>query len=144
MEQYLVPVYITYTASALLLTAGLARTLYRNGAVFLKDEFEDRPELAEAVNRMLVTGFYMFNLGYAFFLMQAHGAADATEAFEVLAKKLGLLLVSMAVTHFLNMFVIHRIGNRRRQRLLPPPVAPQGWTQPFEAFTNPGPNVTPA
>lgn len=106
--------------------------------MFLKDTFPERGDLADAVNRLLVTGFFMLNLGYAFFLMQADisdepGRSEATRAFEVLAQKLGLLLVSLAVIHFVNLAVFHRIGGRRRQRLLPPPAAPQTTTQPFPA-----------
>jgi hypothetical protein len=124
---YLVPVYATYLVAAIGLVAWLAITLYRNGAVFLDDVFPDRPEMARAVNHLLVTGFAMFNLGYGFFLMTTSEAVDATEAFEVLARKLGILLVSLAVFHFGNMIVLHKIAASRRQRDLVPPIAPQRW-----------------
>lgn len=55
-NDYLIPVYAAYTACALVLTAALARTFFRNGALFLEDVFDERPQLAAAVNRLLVTG----------------------------------------------------------------------------------------
>lgn len=125
MRDYLVPVYVTYLAATIGLCVWLARTLFRNGAVFLADVFDDRPELAEAVNRLLVTGFAMLNLGYGFFLLQGGTAPDATEAVEVLARKLGILLVSLAVVHFVNIAVFHWINSRRRQAEMAPPIAPQ-------------------
>ena len=127
MHDYLVPVYATYLLATVALCAWLARTLYRNGALFLRDVFPDRPEMAEAVNHLLVTGFAMVNLGYGFFMMQASAATTSTEAFEVLARKLGILLVSLAVFHFGNMIVLHKIAASRRQRDLVPPIAPQRW-----------------
>jgi len=130
MHDYLVLVYVTYLVAAVGLCAWLARTLFRSGAVFLADVFDDRPELAEAVNRLLVTGFAMFNLGYSFFLLKGGIADDATEAFEVLARKLGILLVSLAVVHFVNVAVFHWINGRRRQATLAPPVAPQRQVTP--------------
>ncbi|HRW37871.1 MAG: hypothetical protein KDB04_06875 [Acidimicrobiales bacterium] len=134
MNGYLIPVYATYLIATVGLCSWLAATLHRNGAVFLADVFADRPEMAEAVNRLLVTGFAMLNLGYGFFLMRADGAADATDAFEVLAQKLGILLVSLAVFHFVNMAVFHQLAARRRQREMVPPVAPQRWvTEPEPA-----------
>ena len=139
--QYLVPVYVTYTIAAIVLTAALARTLYRNGAVFLTKTFDEEPELAAAVNRMLVTGFYMLNLGYSFFLMRADEAGNTTEAFQVLARKMGILLVSLAVIHFANMVVFNMVGGRRRLRHLPPPVAPQTWTRPFDPAAGPTPST---
>lgn len=132
MRSYLVPVYITYLVATIGLCAWLAATLHRNGAVFLRDVFADRPDMAEAVNRLLVTGFAMLNLGYGFFLMDGGSAADSTEAFQVLARKLGILLVSLAVFHFANLVVFHKIAERRRQRELAPPVAPQRWIEGFQ------------
>ena len=52
-DGYAIAVYVGYALVALGLTAWLARTLFRNGAAFLYDVFEDRPALAEAVNRLL-------------------------------------------------------------------------------------------
>lgn len=67
---YAIAVYAVYALVAVGLTVWLARTLYRSGAVFLKDVFADRPGLAEAVNRLLVVGFYMANLGYALYILR--------------------------------------------------------------------------
>ena len=102
----------------------LARTLFRNGYLFLEDVFED-PRMARAVNKLLVIGFYMLNLGYAALLLEAEAAPDAVAAFEVLGRKLGVLLVSLAGLHFLNMYVFYRIRRRATAEVLPPPVAPQ-------------------
>ncbi|HMJ76938.1 MAG TPA: hypothetical protein VK507_13255 [Iamia sp.] len=129
-ESYLVSVYITYAVLAVGLTAWLARTLYRTGAVFLDDVFEDKPELATAVNRLLVTGFYMLNLGYASFLLRADPVDGATAGIETLARKLGILLVSLALVHFVNMAVFWRLRRRNEVRTLPPPVAPQQHVAP--------------
>jgi len=137
MHNYLVPVYITYLVSVIGLCAWLAATLFRNGAVFLRDVFGDRPEMAEAVNRLLVTGFAMMNLGYGFFLLQGGTAADPAEAFQVLARKLGVLLVSLAVIHFANLYAFHKIADRRHQRELAPPIAPQRWVDGFQTPETP-------
>src|SRR5215216_4947116 len=102
--EYLVPVYLTYGVIAVLLTLWLARTLFRNGAVFLNDVFADKPELSEAVNRLLVVGFYLFNLGYACLLLKAEPAVSIVGAIETLAYKLGALLLSLGGMHFFNMY----------------------------------------
>ena len=54
-----IAVYAVYIVVAVGLTAWLARTLFRHGTAFLHDVFADKPELADAVNRLLVVGFYM-------------------------------------------------------------------------------------
>ena len=143
---YLVPMYLTYLVIAVGLCFWLAKTLYRNGAVFLEDLFPDRPEFAGAVNHLLVTGFAMLNLGYGLFLVQGGTADDPAEAIQLLARKLGILLVSLAVAHFCNLVVLHRIADRRRQSELRPPVAPQRWVNghtPDEGHARPAPGPPP-
>ena len=124
-NEFLIPVYVTYAAVSIGLIVWLARTLFRNGAVFLEGVFDDNPKMAEAVNRLLVIGFYMVNLGYAALLLQANEAGDAVRAVEVLVRKLGVLLVSLAALHFVNLYVVSRIRRRAGAAILPPPVAPQ-------------------
>src|SRR5215212_8923896 len=98
-NNYLVWVYLVYAGCALGLTVWLARTLYNNGAVFLEEVF-DKKEIAQSVNHLLVTGFFMINLGYAMFLLKSNVAYDATNAIEILVQKLGVLLLSLGAVHF--------------------------------------------
>ena len=133
-KSYLVPVYLAYSVVAVGLVVWLARTLFRSGQVFLEDVFEDHPQMAHAVNRLLVVGFYMLNLGYAAMLLQADAAGDPVAAVEVLARKLGLLLLSLGLLHFVNMYVFFRIRRRATAAVLPPPVAPQMRVDPTGAW----------
>ena len=72
MGNYLVDVYVVYALLSVALTVWLARTLFKNGAVFLEEVF-DEPRMAAAVNQLLVVGFYLVNLGYACLLLKADG-----------------------------------------------------------------------
>jgi hypothetical protein len=126
-QRYLVEVYVVYGVVAVSVIVYLARTLFKHGQVFLEDVFADNPRLAGAVNHLLVIGFYLLNLGYAFLLLKSNVAGSAVEATEVLINKLGVLLLSLGVIHFANLYVFHRIRRRARMSELPPPIAPQGW-----------------
>ena len=127
---YSIGVYATYAVVAVGLTAWLARTLFRNGAAFLYDVFEDRPQLAEAVNRLLVVGFYMLNLGYALYILRAGRGLGTFEAVQYLVNRLAILLATLGLIHFVNVLVFWRIRTRREQRHLPPPVAPHMMVPP--------------
>jgi hypothetical protein len=125
-SQNLVTVYCVYATASVGLTIWLARTLSKSGEVFLDDVFVDNPRMAPAVNRLLVVGFYLLNLGYALVTLKA-GVDSLTpvQAMETLAAKLGALLISLGVIHFGNMYLFHRIRRRSQIRLAPPPVKPQ-------------------
>lgn len=101
--------YIIYGVAAVALTGVLAHTLYNNGKIFLAEVFIDNERLARAVNSMLVTGFYMLNLGYAFMLFQTEEGATGVAAVENLVQKLGYLLLSLGILHFVNMGVIWKV-----------------------------------
>jgi hypothetical protein len=123
-------VSIIYVAVAVGLTIWLAQTLFRSGTAFLRDVFADKPELADALNRLLVVGFYMLSLGYALFILRASRSLDGFDAVQFLINRLALLLVSLAAIHFVNVTVFWKIRGRREQRHLPMPVASQGFLPP--------------
>ena len=123
----LIVVYVLYGVAAVALTVWLAKTLFANGAVFLEGVFNDNHELAEALNRLLVTGFYMLNLGYAFLIFKTNiRPAGAVGSIELLVNKMGILLVSLGVIHFLNMIVFWRLRKGTESRTPPPLPTPQG------------------
>ena len=122
----LLVVYLAYGAIAIGLVTWLARTLYANGALFLEEVFPGREELAAAVNRLLVTGFVMLNLGWAALLLRAGEPADWAAAVEALALRLGLLLITLAILHFVNLLVLAGVRAQQRRRH-EAPVQPAPW-----------------
>jgi hypothetical protein len=139
---YLVPVYAAYAVVTVSLTVWLARTLFRNGAVFLEDVFKDAPRMADAVNRLLVVGFYLLNLGYAALIMKAERGDTVIQAVEVLAWKLGALLLSLGGMHFANLYMFYRIRRRARLAHMPPPVLPQMHAPAYGAYNAGAPAYT--
>src|SRR6478735_11670990 len=124
-SENLVTVYCVYAGASVGLTVWLARTLSKSGEVFLDDVFVDNPRMAPAVNRLLVVGFYLLNLGYAFVTLKAGNAVHtSTEGIETLAAKLGSLLLVLGALHMGNLYLFHRIRRRGQIRLAPPPVWP--------------------
>jgi hypothetical protein len=137
--------YLTYLALAVPLTVWVARTLSHHGKVFLVDVFEGKDALAEAVNRLLVVGFYLLNIGFvALYLRVDEAIPTARAVVETLSVKLGVVLLGLGVIHLTNVWVFNRIRRRSRlEDLRTPPVPPQGHTTPGRPWTPPqGPPVT--
>ncbi len=86
--------YLLYLAVSVTLTIWVARTLHRNGRVFLVDVFHGNESLADSVNQLLVVGFYLINLGYVSLALKlGYEVADAQGAIEALSWKVGTVLV---------------------------------------------------
>lgn len=131
--------YVIYLLISVALTIWVARTLSRNGKVFLADVLHGNEKLADAVNHLLVVGFYLVNMGFVtLYLKNSDGVADARELFEALSLKVGVVLLVLGVMHLGNVYVLNKIRRRGlMEREQTPPVAPQGWT-------GPGPWAAPA
>lgn len=131
--------YVIYLLISVALTIWVARTLSRNGKVFLADVLHGNEKLADAVNHLLVVGFYLVNLGFVtLYLKNSDGVADARELFDALSLKVGVVLLVLGVMHLGNVYVLNKIRRRGlMEREQTPPVAPQGWT-------GPGPWAAPA
>ena len=133
MDNTLILIYIIYGTIAIALVVWLARTLFANGTVFLEDVFTDKPGMANAVNRLLVIGFYMLNLGYALLLLPGGDRPTTNiEASELLIRKLGILLASLGAIHFVNMYVFWKIRQRREIDIAEPPVIHRSVTSGIE------------
>lgn len=103
--------YASYLAITIGMTIWVARTLSRNGLVFLVDAFEGRKDLASSVNHLLVVGFYLINLGYVSLALRfGTRPTDLVEAIEYLSTKVGLALIVLGAMHFFNMYVIANWG----------------------------------
>ena len=112
--------YLAYLALSIVITVWVARTLSRNGLVFLVEACGHDEKLATSVNHLLVVGFYLINLGYvALALRLSERPGDTPTAMEMLSTKIGLVLLVVGVMHFFNVFVIAKLGRRLSNFLHP-------------------------
>ena len=115
---YTVWTYAAYLMVSTALTVWVARTLSRNGQIFLVEAFDHNEPLASSVNHLLVVGFYLINIGYVT-LALSYGVKpnDLQSAIEFLSWKVGLVLVVLGFMHFFNLGVFSSM--RRRSVLRP-------------------------
>ena len=105
--------YFSYLAISIALTVWVARTLHRNGRVFLVDAFRGNTELADSVNHLLVVGFYLINVGYiALALATTSPMTTLREVLELESGKIGVVLLILGAMHFFNILVFAKMRNR--------------------------------
>ena len=111
----IVVTYAAYVVISVVLTVWVARTLHKNGRVFLVEVFGGEEALADSVNHLLVVGFYLINLGYVTLALKIGIKVDGTQvAIEALSYKIGLVLLVLGGMHFFNLLIFQRIHRRPR------------------------------
>jgi hypothetical protein len=117
--------YLLYLAITVAITIWVAKTLHKNGRIFLVDSFAGNEALADSINHLLVVGFYLINIGYVSLALR-HGAKaeDLQGVLEALSTKVGVVLLVLGGMHFFNLSVFSKMRRRALLHAAPPPVAP--------------------
>lgn len=116
---------------AIPLTIWVAKTLHKNGYVFLLKSMKGDEQLAKSINHLLVVGFYLVNLGFVSLYLKLNAEVHAVSGvFEALSSKMGVVMLVLGGMHFLNIWIFSRIG--RNKEALPTAIKPPayaGWNQ---------------
>lgn len=111
--------YLIYLPIALFLTYYVARTLFKNGKVFMLDIFHGRETIANATNRLFEMGFYLLNLGFALMILKIdyyHDVVfDKQMLIEALSTKVGGFSIYLGIMLFLNLYLFFR-GKRKSKQ----------------------------
>lgn len=113
---YFILTYVIYLLASIALTVWVAKVLFKNGRVFLVDIFHGNSELADSVNKLLVVGFYLVNIGYMSLALKEYGSiASMQVVVEVLSYKVGWIILILGGMHFLNLVIFFKLRNRAKR-----------------------------
>lgn len=110
---YSILTYAFYLIISIALTIWVSKVLFKNGRVFLVDIFHGNTELADSVNKLLVVGFYLINIGYMSLAMkEADTITGAQWVIEILSYKLGWIILILGGMHFLNLIIFFKLRTK--------------------------------
>ena len=110
---YIIITYSFYLVITIALTIWVARTLFKNGKVFLIDIFHGNKELADSVNNLLLVGFYLINIGYAVYTLQVTSViSNVQQVIESLSLKIGLIILILGGMHFFNLYIFFTLRKK--------------------------------
>ena len=113
---YFILTYAVYLIVSILLTIWVARVLFNNGRIFLVDIFHGNTPLADSMNKLLVVGFYLVNIGYMCLVLKETGAIKNTrEVIEVLSYKIGTIILILGGMHFFNVIIFFKLRSKAQQ-----------------------------
>jgi hypothetical protein len=117
--------YLCYLAISVTITVWVAKTLHKNGRIFLVDSFLGNEKLADSINHLLVVGFYLINVGYVSLALRYGDKPDNLQGvLETLSTKVGVVLLVLGAMHFFNLFVFSKMRRRALLHKAPPPLPP--------------------
>lgn len=105
---YNISVYAVFILLMVYIIVYVGRYFYTNGRIFILTLLQGQVSLADAINRTLLVGYYLLNIGYAFLKLKQWPLVKSMEAWwSSLALNIGLLVLILAALHYGNMLVIY-------------------------------------
>lgn len=105
--------YAAYLIASLLVTVLLGRTLHRHGRCFVIRCLKGDVRSADAVNNLLLAGFYLLNIAFVALVLKSDmGVETFRQCVDLLSTKLGIVLLTLGGMHFVNLIVLGFVKSR--------------------------------
>lgn len=105
--------YLLYLSITYLVTVQVGWRFYRNGRPYLLALFRGDAAIADALNRLLLTGYYLLNLGYAALMIQSWpGLYSWTSVVMQVSRMCGTIILTLGFVHCCNMGVLYLFRKR--------------------------------
>ena len=105
--------YILYLAITYFVTVFAGQVFYRNGRVYILDLMDGNQLLADYINRMLLIGYYLLNLGYVALTLSEWRPGNIAAIIEEISTRTGRIMLLLAIIHFVNMTVILLVSRHK-------------------------------
>jgi len=113
MQNLNIITYIIYLLISFYITISVGWMCYQNGRVYLKNIFSHHPNWVTPINKLLLMGYYLINLGYITFnLNDWENIVTPLMMVDGLLFKLGYLLVALGVLHYFNIWVLAQLSRK--------------------------------
>lgn len=109
----LVATYLLYFLATGYITIVVGHRLYSHGRPFLVEIFLQNAPLADAINHLLLVGYYLTNGAFIAQTLMCHvEVAGWSDVVPVLSEKLGWVMMVLAGMHFFNLAVLLAVRQR--------------------------------
>lgn len=111
--------YILYLLLTFFITVRTGWLFYRNGRVYIVTLLKDDGHLTDAINKLLLTGYYLLNLGYAAVMIAYwKNITNVTEMIASIAGMTARIMLTLALIHFMNMLAIYVFSKRSNHHFI--------------------------
>jgi hypothetical protein len=105
--------YLIYLALTYWVTVHVGWRFYKNGRLYLLAIFRNDTAITDAVNRLLLTGYYLLNLGYVALMLRTWPELTTwTDVLLSVCTMTGRIVLTLGAIHFCNMGVLYLFRKR--------------------------------
>ena len=116
----IVVTYLTYLLVSIGLTVVVGQVLSRSGRLFLVDALGGSDSAARGITNLIVVSFYLISLGFVALTMRTSGdSVTARQAVQLLATKIGEVLLLLAVLYLASIVSLTRLRRRLEAQAQP-------------------------
>jgi hypothetical protein len=110
LAAYIIYLFITY-----LITVRVGGIFYKNGRSYILTILKGDERLTDSINKILLAGYYLLNLGYATIMLSFWKTITTYAAIVASVSTMtGRIVLTLAIIHFINMYAIIMIGKKQR------------------------------
>lgn len=107
MTHYNTIAYLLFLGLMSLVIVKIGRICYDNGNIFVATLIPDHTALCQQINKALLTGYYLVNIGYcAITITNWQTITSLPMLIEVIAIKSAIILFLLAALHYTNLFLL--------------------------------------
>lgn len=104
---YNVTTYGLYLIITVYVIVVVGNILYKNGRPFLINVFHGNVSLADSINNILITGYYLVNIGYCIIALKVWKQIDSLqELLEIEGSKIGGIVLMLGLMHLINITIL--------------------------------------
>ena len=110
--------YIVYLLLTYIITVHVGLRFYKNGRLYILNLLNGDEPLTHFINRLLLVGYYLLNLGYAAIMISFwENITSWIDLFTSICIMTGRIMLTLGFIHFINMTVIYFLSKQKQTSL---------------------------
>lgn len=108
--------YAIYALITIYIIVWIGKQFHSNGRIFILSLFQQREDITDTTNNLLLVAYYLFNIGYA--IIQFSFWEEIKEIQGLLASvinKTAILILILAGLHYNNMLIIYILSKNKNK-----------------------------
>jgi hypothetical protein len=99
--------YLIYLSLTSIIIIKVGKLCYENGNIFVSQLIPNHEELCHQINKMLLMGYYLLNLGYcAMTIISWEKIQTSNQLIEIIATKSAIIILTIGFMHYTNIILL--------------------------------------